>query len=152
MKQKFLHMLPIVALMMMAFSLQGCDRDEKTIDFSGLPQTAQQFILRFFPGTETAYSKWEKDDGRKEYEVLLSDGTELTFDSSGVWLSVDCVFSTLPAGIIPAAIADDMALRYPDARAYKIEKEPGGYEISIDRSLDLYYSADGKFIREQRDF
>lgn len=117
MKQKFLHMLPIVALMMMAFSLQGCDRDEKTIDFSGLPQTAQQFILRFFPGTETAYSKWEKDDGRKEYEVLLSDGTELKFDSSGVWLSVDCVFSTLPAGIIPAAIADDMALRYPDARA-----------------------------------
>ena len=85
-------------------------------------------------------------------QVLLSDGTELKFDSSGVWLSVDCAFSTLPAGIIPAAIADDMALRYPDARAYKIEKEPGGYEISIDRSLDLYYSADGKFIREQRDF
>lgn len=45
-----------------------------------------------------------------------------------------------------------MAVRYPDAQAYKIEKELGGYEISISRSLDLYYSADGKFIREQRDF
>lgn len=61
------------------------------MDFSGLPQTAQQFILRFFPGTETAYSKWEKDDGRKEYEVLLPIGTELKFDSSGVWLmSIAC--------------------------------------------------------------
>lgn len=152
MKQKFSHMLPILAVIIMAFAFQSCDRDEKTIDYSDLPQTARQFILQFFPGIETAYSKWEKDDGRKEYEVLLADGTELQFDNSGTWLSVDCVFSTLPAGIIPAVIAEDMAVRYPGAQAYKIEKELGGYEISIGRSLDLYYSADGKFIREQRDF
>ena len=92
----------------------------------------------------------EKDHGKWEYEGLLSDGTKIDFNNKGEWKSVDCKYSTLPAGIIPDAIAADIAQRYPSQQPYKIEKETGGYEIDIP-GFDLYYSSNGKFIRAEID-
>ena len=62
----------------------------------------------------------------------------------------DATYSTLPAGIIPAAILADIAKRYPDLKPYKVEKEIGGYEIDIP-GFDLYYSYNGEFIRAEID-
>ena len=90
-------------------------------------------------------------DGTTEYEAWLSDGTELDFDKQGDWTSVDCKFSALPDGILPESIATDIAARYPDAVSYKVEKQPGGYEIDIP-CWELYYNYQGTFIRAERDW
>lgn len=63
---------------------------------------------------------------------------------------MDCKFSALPNGILPEAIATDIATRYPDAVPYKVEKQPGGYEIDIP-GWELYYNNQGTFIRAERD-
>ena len=63
---------------------------------------------------------------------------------------MDCKFSLLPAGIAPERIVSDLAARYPDAGIYKIERAPGGYEVTIGSGLELIYSADGTFVREER--
>ena len=62
---------------------------------------------------QTAAAQREKDDGTRQYEATLDDGTELSFDASGNWYEVDCKFSLLPKGIIPETIASDMRTRYP---------------------------------------
>ena len=92
----------------------------------------------------------DKDDGTTEYEAWLSDGAELEFDEQGEWTSVDCKFSALPDGILPESIATDITARYPDTVPYKVEKQPGGYEIDIP-GWELYYNNQGTFIRAERD-
>lgn len=107
-------------------------------------------LLSLFPSATYSHVEKEKDHGKWEYEVLLSDGTKIDFNNKGEWKSVDCKYSTLPAGIIPDAIVADIAQRYPSQQPYKIEKETGGYEIDIP-GFDLYYSSNGKFIRAEID-
>jgi len=148
MKQVFVKPLLLLLVILAAAS---CDKDEKEIGYDALPQKAQQFIAQYFPGVECIRAVRDKDDGTTEYEAWLSDGTELDFDGQGEWTSVDCKFSALPDGILPESIATDIAARYPDAVPYKVEKQPGGYEIDIP-GWELYYNYQGTFIRAERDW
>lgn len=150
MKRKILMLM---ALLAGALAFHGCDDDdEKRIGYADLPQTAREFIGEHFPDWKVNYVEQDTDNGRKDYEVVLDNGTELSFDASGVWQSVDCKFSTLPEGILPVRIAAHIAENYPQAAAYKIEKEPGGYEVSITGNRELIYTSDGDFVREEMNF
>lgn len=131
--------------------LMGCD-DEKTIGYSELPLSARTFIEQYFPARTALHVQREKDDGRRKFECTLDDGTQLEFDASGAWMEVDCKFSALPAGILPETISAHLGEHYPQAIPYKIERQPGGYEVSISGSLELIYNAEGRFVREQQDF
>ena len=148
MRQAIIKSLLLLSVILTAAS---CDKDdEKEIGYDALPQKAQQFIAQYFPSTECTRAVRDKDGGTTEYEAWLSDGTELEFDGQGGWTSVDCKFSALPDGILPEAIATDIAARYPESTAYKVEKQPGGYEIDIP-GWELYYNNQGTFIRTERD-
>lgn len=112
--------------------------------------SAQLFVKQYFAGASYSRVEKEKDNGFWEYEVWLSDGSQVEFDEKGEWKSVDCKYSVLPIGIIPFVIAEDIAKRHPDLKPYKIEKEVGGYEIDIP-GYDLYYGNNGIFIRAEID-
>ena len=143
MKNKIFIFLTLLAGIL---SIQSCD-DEKQISFGKLPEAAQAFVNQYFSSEEVVFVEREKDDGKRDYKVMLANGTEL-----GAWTSGDCKFSSLPAGLIPAAIASHIATNYPQAVPYKIEKEIGGYEISVTGGYNLLYSTDGTFIRQETDF
>lgn len=148
MKRTFLATVLSIVFAMVAVACHSSD--EKEIGYAELPVQAQQFVKQYFPSATYSHVEKEKDHGKWEYEVLLSDGTKIDFNNKGEWKSVDCKYSTLSAGIIPDAIAADIAQRYPSQQPYKIEKETGGYEIDIP-GFDLYYSNNGKFIRAEID-
>ena len=112
MRQVIVKSLLLLSVILTAAS---CDKDEKEIGYDALPQKAQQFIAQYFPMAECTRIVRDKDDGTTEYEAWLSDGTELDFDKQGDWTSVDCKFSALPEGILPEAIATDIATRYPES-------------------------------------
>ena len=107
MRQTIIKSLLLLSVILTAAS---CDKDEKEIGYDALPQKAQQFIAQYFPMMECTRAVRDKDGGTTEYEAWLSDGTELEFDGQGEWTSVDCKFSALPDGILPEAIATDMAV------------------------------------------
>ena len=148
MKRTFLATFLSIVFAMVAVACHGSD--EKEIGYTELPAQAQQFVKQYFPSATYSRVEKEKDHGKWEYEATLSDGTKIDFNNKGEWKSVDCKFSALPSGIIPDVIAADIAKRYPSQQPYKIEKEPGGYEIDIP-GFDLYYSSTGKFIRAEID-
>lgn len=143
-------LLTALALLVGVFSLASCDDDDR-ISYSKLPDTAQAFIEQYFPDEKVAYVERDKDNGRKEYDVKLANGTELQFDHAGTWQSVDCKFSALPQGILPELIAAHITANYPDVSPYKIEKQTGGYEVSISGGRELIYTSEGVFVREQAD-
>lgn len=126
----------------------SCD-DEKSIRFNALPEAAKSFIELYFPAQSVIYAEREKEDSGKEYKVLLSDSTEIYFDENGAWESVDCHYGVLPDGLLLSAIKVHIAENYPDTVAYKIERELGGYEITLSNGLKLIYSSNGTFVREE---
>lgn len=146
-------------ILMMAFTavVVSCDdEDEKRLQFSELPQNAQQFIETYFGGTEVSRVIRDKDDGRTTYEVWLADGTEIDFLESGEWQNIDCRFSILPDGILPATIAADIDTRYPDAAIHGAEKQLGGIVVDLTRTdgtpLNVRYSSAGDYIGESVDY
>ena len=136
--------------MLLALITVSCHSDDNEIGYADLPTTAQMFVKQYFADATYSRVEKEKDNGTWEYEVWLNDGTQVDFSEKGEWTSIECKYSTLPAGIIPTAILADIAQRYPGQKPYKIEKEVGGYEIDIP-GFDLYYTYSGEFIRAEID-
>lgn len=147
--KKIRNIAVLTAFFSLLLGLVGCD-DEVRISYGKLPEAARLFIETYFPTESCTYAERDRDDGRKEYKAVLTNGTKIEFDATGQWTEVDCKFSRLPAGIVPQRIVEDLAVRYPEAGVYKIERQMGGYEVSIGNGLELIYSADGTFVREER--
>lgn len=142
--------LMIVAALTGLAVLAGCESERK-ISSGNLPDASQSFISMHFPGLTVAYAEKDKDDGTVSYSVHLSDGTEIDFNADGEWTSVECRFSPVPDSLIPEAVRTDLQTRIPGASVYKIEKEIGGYEISVTGNRELLYDYNGTFVREVTD-
>lgn len=59
--------------------------DDKPIQFSELPQTAQQFVKQNFADKKVALAKMESDFFGKNYDVIFVNGDKVEFDRSGNW-------------------------------------------------------------------
>ena len=149
MKMKRTFITAFFTMLLVVFSV-SCSSEEKEFDYAALPMSAQLFVKQYFADASCSRVEKEKDNGFWEYEVLLSDGSQVEFNEKGEWTSVECKYSEMPVGIIPTVIAEDIAKRHPDLKPYKIEKEVGGYEIDIP-GYDLYYRYNGMFIRADID-
>ena len=53
------------------------------IPYRRLPTKAKAFIETYFPTESCVYAERDRDDGRREYEVKLSNGTDIDFHASG---------------------------------------------------------------------
>lgn len=148
-KKVFLRILLAAVSVAGLWTLPGCD-DEKRIDYGRLPAAAREFIEHYFPASGVSRVVRDKDDGRTDYEVLLDDGTQIDFDGAGAWIQVECGFSALPEGLVPPRIMAHLAAHYPERTPYEIERETGGYLLTVTGGIELVYTSAGDFVREQR--
>ena len=111
-----------------------------------LPATAQTFIKEYFPGSDISYAKKDKELTKTTYEVVLQDGTEIDFDSKGQWDKIDCKRATVPAKLIPDAIATYVQTNFPGQAIVKIDKELFGYEIELQNDLELKFDKNGRLV------
>ncbi|MBQ4279711.1 MAG: PepSY-like domain-containing protein [Rikenellaceae bacterium] len=120
--------------------------DEITMDVTRLPETAQQFVKKYFKDAQIAHIKIEKNVlQQKSYDVKFVNGNEIEFDNEGQWTDVDCEKSALPAGIVPAKIAAYMKKNLPDEKAVSISKDRWGYELKTASDLELKFDTKGTF-------
>ena len=100
--KKFLFLA--AALLALGISTACADSD-RPIDVAQLPQKAQQFIQKHFAGEKVALAKVERDFLEVRYEVIFTDGAKAEFYKDGEWKEVDCRYSSVPAAVVPAQIA-----------------------------------------------
>lgn len=85
-----------------------------------------------------------KRDGN-EYEVKLTDHTEIDFNLSFEWKNIDCehsqIYGSVPAELVPAAITDYVTANFANAHIDKIEKEPNGWEIELSNGLEIKFDS-----------
>lgn len=111
-----------------------------------LPDTARSFINEYFAENTISYIKKDRGLANISYEVVLQDRTEIEFDKSGNWDSIDCKRNAVPAGLVPDAISEYVQVNFPGQLIVKIDREAFGYEIELSSDLELKFDKNGKML------
>lgn len=123
-------------------------KDNYSHDPSILPQAAITTISDNFKA-EISVIKIDKDFGRvSDYEVILTDGTEIKFDRNGNWEDVECSNNkSVPASFIPKVISEFVSNNQPNTHIVGIEKGHSGYEIALSNGIEAKFNKNGAFQR-----
>ena len=113
--------------------------NDRIINKSQLPISAQQFIDNHFAGIELTYAKEEFNIFFNSYEVRLADGTKIEFTNRGNWEEVNCRFGEVPSAIIPQPIKDFIDKNHPNVKVILIEKDRNDYEVKLSNRLELKF-------------
>ena len=99
------------------------------------------FVETYFP--QVGILKVEMDEN--EYEVKLTDGTEITFNLAFEWKSIDCdesnVYGVVPTELVPEQISAYIATNYPNQHIDKIEKKANGWEIELSNGVEIEFDS-----------
>ncbi len=99
-----------------------------------------KFVGQYFPKANVLMVNTEWD----EYEVTLSDGTQIEFTRSPEWKRIDCEHSTIytnvPAELIPEPIANYVKTNFADQSIKKIEKKRRGWDIELNSELEIKFN------------
>lgn len=122
--------------------------DEYAHDAAVLPKAAREMIASNFKSAVSVV-KIDKDFGRvSEYEVVLADGTEVSFDAAGNWENVEVAKSSeVPSAVVPKGVREYVAANHKGQRVVGIEKERRGYDVELSNGIDMKFSRDGAFLR-----
>lgn len=144
MVRKFL--IALVAII--GISSAAMASDKYVHDASVLPKGAQSTLAKNFK-SKVSVVKIDKDFGRiSEYEVVMSDGAEVTFDNDGNWKDVEVnVTKSVPAGFIPTSISNYVKMNHKGKRIVGIEKTRSGYEVELSNGIEMKFDKEGKFIK-----
>lgn len=112
-----------------------------------LPDAARSFINEYFAENTISYIKKDRGLANISYEVVLQDGTEIEFDKSGNWDSIDCKRNAVPAGLVPDAISEYVQVNFPGQLIVKIDREAFEYEIELSSDLELKFDKNGKMLK-----
>lgn len=126
-------------------------KDTYAHDASALPKAAQMMLAKNLK-SKVSLVKIEKNFGRiSEYEVIMDDGSELTFDSKGNWENIEVnINKSVPSGLVPKAISDYVKKNQSGVRIIGIEKERNGYEVELSNGVEMTFDKDGKFLRFEK--
>ena len=141
--KRILFLLALVTSMFVASA-----RDSYSYDVNTLPVAARTILKSNFKA-KVNHIKIDKDLGRvSEYDVVLTDGSEITFDRAGNWKEVEVArTSSVPKGLVPAAIATYVKQNQSKANIVGIEKEHRGYTVELSNGIEMKFNSDGKFLR-----
>ena len=140
-------LLLLVGIALLGAGTVACSKDNVSHDANTLPSKAHELLAQNFNSAISLVNE-EKEFGKvEEYEVTLSDGTQVTFSSDGEWKSVDTPNNlSVPAGLVPTSIADYVKDKHNGAFIVGIEKEKKGFEVELSNGIDMKFDTSGNFI------
>lgn len=100
------------------------------------------FVETYFP--QVGIQRVKLDDN--EYEVKLTDKTEIEFNLGFEWKKIDCddsnVYGSVPTELVPVQITDYVTTNFPNKHIDSIEKKHnGGWEIELSNGLEITFDA-----------
>lgn len=140
------RLLLIMALLVGIFSASA--RNNYSHDVNILPIAAQTILKNNFK-SGVSHIKIEKDWGKvSEYDVVLTDGSEITFDKNGNWKDVEVkVGNSVPSVFVPSAIQAYVKENQKKTKIVGIEKNRSGYEVELSNGVEMKFNSEGKFLR-----
>lgn len=139
--------LMIALAVIFGISLCASAKDNYAHDASVLPKAAQTTIANNFKA-KVSLVKIDKDWGRvSEYEVILTDGSEISFDKDGNWENVEVNNSrSVPSAFVPAQVRKVVAGQQPGQRIVGVDRDRRGYDIELSNGIEMKFDKAGKFL------
>lgn len=119
---------------------------DRIIQFAQLPQAAQTLVKKHFAGKQVSYVKEDKELTSTTYEVRLSDGTEIDFDSKGNWKDIDGKHQAIPEALLPIVVRKSLAEAHKGERVLQIERKRTGYEVKLSSGLEVRLNKQGVIV------
>lgn len=142
--------LKLSMLLAVAFTLVSCEKEE-LIKEENLPSIANTFLNDHFKEIRVVSVVKEKEGiSGVEYNVVLENGIDITFDDKGQWKDVEARIDTNPlttTSFILTPIVNYVGTEYPSAAINSIEKEKNGFDVELTNGIDLKFNAEGVFQR-----
>lgn len=139
MKQTTFLTTAIACVMMLATS--SCS--DTPVLPTELPASVQAFVTQHFPSQTITYADKDWEWFGYKYDVVLADGTQISFDTDDQWDKVSSMVNPVPAALVPAPIATHVNANFPSVAIIKIDKERYGYDIELANQLELKYNHQG---------
>lgn len=136
----------ILTLLLIVAGFGAANADKYTIDRSQLPESAQEFLTKYFPKSKVGMIKVDRHLLKKtDYDVKLVNGTKIEFNNAGKWTSVDCKTREVPQDLILKPIRNYVAKNFPDVKIVKIEKDFVGFDIELSDGVEVKFDRLGNF-------
>lgn len=116
--------------------------NDRPIPISSLPQNVRDYIAANYPNANILWAEVDDD----EYEVTLSDGTELYFDLRGRFIKAERDDVPVNPADLPANILSYIQTNFPNAQIVKAERDDDYYEVYLNNGMELYFSLAGNFM------
>ncbi len=129
-------------------ALPGCG--ERYVGAERLPERAKELLSRFYP-EETVVSV-EKEGWLKGYEVILKNGTELSFRRNGELASAEAARDrmlpwTLVEEVLPQAACSYIEQNYHDSGVKSVDADRRRYEVAVAiQGMELVFDRNGKYL------
>lgn len=138
----------LLVLAVMLGVISASARDNYSRDVKDLPVAAQTVIKNHFK-KEVSHIKIEKEWGCvSEYDVVLVDGSEITFDSRGNWKDIEVKGTgSVPSALILNSISTYVKQNQKKARIIGVEKNRSGYEVELSNGVEMKFNLSGQFLR-----
>ncbi|MDE7080860.1 MAG: PepSY-like domain-containing protein [Muribaculaceae bacterium] len=139
----------LIALMLfIAAGISTACADTYAHDASVLPAAAQAVLKKNFKA-EVTVVKIDKDFGMvKDYEVILNDGTEISFDSKGNWEEVEVGRNmNVPAAFLLQPMRNYLNANFKGVNVVGVDKKRRGYEVKLANGIELEFDTSGNFLR-----
>jgi hypothetical protein len=128
-----------------AFSLISCEK-EIILPPSEIPSEIQSFVLTHFPNNSVVQVVKDRDVLKKTYDIYLSDGISLEFNSRKEVIEINSN-SSLPNSVMSEKITQFVATNYPSNFITYWELEARKQEIRLDNGIYLEFNLQGDFLR-----
>ncbi len=145
--------LAMVAFMAIAVPtvFTACDDDNDDIETvvppDQIPDIAKSFLAKYYPTAKIQKVVTEQTPQGYEYDVILDNKHEITFDTYGYWIEIEAPgFETIPAGILPAVTEEYLSTNYPYVGVHSVELINGQYKVELLDGKDLIFDKDGNFV------
>lgn len=135
-----------IIMVVLALVMGTVVADDRIISPEKLPQKAKDFIAQTFSGETIRYV--EQDDW--DYEVQLSNRTEIDFRNNGEWENIKC-YAGIPFSAFPAEIGSYLKANFADEKVVEAERERGNYELKLTNYLEVYFDKNGKYLGQKYD-
>ena len=106
-----------------------------------LPEKITTFIQKYCPNSKV--TNIEKDvDG---LNVLLSDGSKISFDNRNEWISIKCGL-VININIIPKVVVNSFKKNFPKDKVVMIKKSWCGFIIFTNLNNEIYLDKNGMIL------
>lgn len=144
-KEFYMKKIAMIAVVLVV-ALAAVSARDKIVSADQLPKTAQDFISAHFAGKTVQYVEMDFN----EFEVQLSDRTEIEFGGNGEWESVKS-YEGIPAGVLPEAITSYVKKNFADAKIVEAEKDWNSIELKLSNRMEVFFDKDGTYRGQKYD-